>query len=163
MDISITVVPSFSGLRRFPKGRGFTQWTGDDSKALMKVSTLRFQTPSRHWQSQKGLFAGHRGTRPWWNRAHVSGISQVLLPCAKGCNHRPNASGTSWCTFPIPPASQDIPYTRCPPRWIFSSLSTLPCPLWSSHQAIRCSKRPLYINYRIKTYQGGEGAMEAFQ
>ncbi|KAG1720956.1 uncharacterized protein EDB91DRAFT_1240357 [Suillus paluster] len=28
----------FAGLRRFPEGRGFKQWTGDDSKALMKVS-----------------------------------------------------------------------------------------------------------------------------
>jgi hypothetical protein len=24
-------------LRRFPQGRGFQQWTGNDSKALMKV------------------------------------------------------------------------------------------------------------------------------
>jgi hypothetical protein len=31
------VVPAFPGLRRFPQGRGFKQWTGDDSKALMKV------------------------------------------------------------------------------------------------------------------------------
>lgn len=29
--------PLFSGLRRFPHGRRFKQWTGDDSKALMKV------------------------------------------------------------------------------------------------------------------------------
>jgi hypothetical protein len=34
---SIEVVPPFTGLRRFPHGRGFKQWTGDDSKALMKV------------------------------------------------------------------------------------------------------------------------------
>ncbi|KAF9236391.1 hypothetical protein BU15DRAFT_89145 [Melanogaster broomeanus] len=33
----IAAVASFSGLRRFPQGRGFKQWTGDDSKALMKV------------------------------------------------------------------------------------------------------------------------------
>ena len=33
----IATVPSFTGLRRFPEGRGFKQWTGDDSKALMKV------------------------------------------------------------------------------------------------------------------------------
>lgn len=33
----IAVVPPFVGLRRFPQGRGFKQWTGDDSKALMKV------------------------------------------------------------------------------------------------------------------------------
>ena len=34
---SISVVPLFPGLRRFPEGRGFKQWTGNDSKALMKV------------------------------------------------------------------------------------------------------------------------------
>ncbi|KAG1830978.1 hypothetical protein DFJ58DRAFT_719599 [Suillus subalutaceus] len=33
----IAAVASFSGLRRFPQGRGFKQWTGDDLKALMKV------------------------------------------------------------------------------------------------------------------------------
>lgn len=36
--ISIAAAPHFSGLRRFPEGRGFKQWTGDDSKALMKAS-----------------------------------------------------------------------------------------------------------------------------
>jgi hypothetical protein len=35
--ISIAVVAPFSGLRRFREGRKFKQWTGDDSKALMKV------------------------------------------------------------------------------------------------------------------------------
>jgi len=33
-------VPPFSGLRRFPEGRKFKQWTGDDSKALMKVNHI---------------------------------------------------------------------------------------------------------------------------
>ena len=37
---SIAAVPLFPGLRRFPQGRGFKQWTGDDSKALMKVHAL---------------------------------------------------------------------------------------------------------------------------
>ncbi|KZT29788.1 hypothetical protein NEOLEDRAFT_1055280 [Neolentinus lepideus HHB14362 ss-1] len=37
IDDRIAVVPPFTGLRRFPQGRGFKQWTGDDSKALMKV------------------------------------------------------------------------------------------------------------------------------
>ncbi|KAG2083637.1 hypothetical protein BD769DRAFT_1633119 [Suillus cothurnatus] len=37
IDRRITAVASFSGLRRFPQGRGFKQWTGDNSKALMKV------------------------------------------------------------------------------------------------------------------------------
>ncbi|KAF9062541.1 hypothetical protein BDP27DRAFT_1385119 [Rhodocollybia butyracea] len=33
----ISLAPSFPGLHRFPHGRRFKQWTGDDSKALMKV------------------------------------------------------------------------------------------------------------------------------
>ncbi|KAH9957041.1 hypothetical protein BGW80DRAFT_1439280 [Lactifluus volemus] len=37
IDRRIAAAPPFSGLRRFPQGRGFKQWTGDDSKALMKV------------------------------------------------------------------------------------------------------------------------------
>ncbi|KAG1874100.1 hypothetical protein C8R48DRAFT_745984 [Suillus tomentosus] len=37
IDHRIAVVPSFPGLQRFPQGRRFKQWTGDDSKALMKV------------------------------------------------------------------------------------------------------------------------------
>jgi hypothetical protein len=37
MPASIACAPPFAGLRRFPQGRHFQQWTGDDSKALMKV------------------------------------------------------------------------------------------------------------------------------
>ncbi|THU87110.1 hypothetical protein K435DRAFT_762879 [Dendrothele bispora CBS 962.96] len=37
IDRRIAAVPPFPGLRRFPEGRGYKQWTGDDSKALMKV------------------------------------------------------------------------------------------------------------------------------
>ncbi|KAF8259589.1 hypothetical protein EI94DRAFT_1813094 [Lactarius quietus] len=37
IDRRIAVVPSFPGLRHFYQGRGFKQWTGDDSKGLMKV------------------------------------------------------------------------------------------------------------------------------
>ncbi|KAF8262344.1 hypothetical protein EI94DRAFT_1773205 [Lactarius quietus] len=37
IDRRIAAAPLFPGLRRFPEGRGFKQWTGDDSKALMKV------------------------------------------------------------------------------------------------------------------------------
>lgn len=41
-NFRIAIVPPFVGLRRFPEGRGFKQWTGDDSKALMKVRVLLF-------------------------------------------------------------------------------------------------------------------------
>ena len=35
--LSVVITPPFAGLRHFPQGRGFKQWTGNDSKALMKV------------------------------------------------------------------------------------------------------------------------------
>ncbi|KAJ3511752.1 hypothetical protein NMY22_g15551 [Coprinellus aureogranulatus] len=37
IDRRLAAVPPFSGLRRFKQGRRFKQWTGDDSKALMKI------------------------------------------------------------------------------------------------------------------------------
>ncbi|KIM57144.1 hypothetical protein SCLCIDRAFT_131152, partial [Scleroderma citrinum Foug A] len=37
IDRRIAAVPPFPGLRHFPQGHGFKQWTGNDSKALMKV------------------------------------------------------------------------------------------------------------------------------
>ncbi|KAF7760392.1 hypothetical protein Agabi119p4_11068 [Agaricus bisporus var. burnettii] len=37
IDHRIAIAPPFTGLRNFPTGREFNQWTGDDSKALMKV------------------------------------------------------------------------------------------------------------------------------
>ncbi|KAH9018135.1 hypothetical protein EDB84DRAFT_1627433 [Lactarius hengduanensis] len=37
IDRRIAAVPSFPGLRHFHEGRGFKQWTGNDSKGLMKV------------------------------------------------------------------------------------------------------------------------------
>ncbi|KAF8806288.1 hypothetical protein BYT27DRAFT_7191619 [Phlegmacium glaucopus] len=37
IDRRIAAIPLFPNLRRFPHGRRFKQWTGDDSKALMKV------------------------------------------------------------------------------------------------------------------------------
>ncbi|THH29603.1 hypothetical protein EUX98_g4593 [Antrodiella citrinella] len=36
IDKRIAAAPAFPGLRRFPEGRNFEQWTGNDSKALMK-------------------------------------------------------------------------------------------------------------------------------
>ncbi|KAF8263218.1 hypothetical protein EI94DRAFT_1772998 [Lactarius quietus] len=37
IDHRIALTPSFPGLRCFPQGCSFKQWTGNDSKALMKV------------------------------------------------------------------------------------------------------------------------------
>ncbi|KAK7062589.1 hypothetical protein VNI00_000077 [Paramarasmius palmivorus] len=37
IDRRLSLTPAFPGLRHFPEGRRFKQWTGDDSKALMKI------------------------------------------------------------------------------------------------------------------------------
>ncbi|KAI0311875.1 hypothetical protein OF83DRAFT_1177162 [Amylostereum chailletii] len=37
IDHRLAAVPAFPGLCRFPHGRHFKQWTGDDSKGLMKI------------------------------------------------------------------------------------------------------------------------------
>ncbi|KAL7279950.1 hypothetical protein ACG7TL_006361 [Trametes sanguinea] len=37
IDQRLAAAPPFPGLRRFPEGRKFSQWTGNDAKALMKV------------------------------------------------------------------------------------------------------------------------------
>ena len=38
----IATVTLFAGLRHFPHGHNFKQWTGNDSKALMKVKMFLF-------------------------------------------------------------------------------------------------------------------------
>ncbi|KAJ7234817.1 hypothetical protein C8J57DRAFT_1574522, partial [Mycena rebaudengoi] len=49
------------GLRRFPDGRDFNQWTGDDSKALMKVCNLhgRRDFAEYAWKIYLGAVAGY--------------------------------------------------------------------------------------------------------
>ncbi|KAH9019934.1 hypothetical protein EDB83DRAFT_2568069 [Lactarius deliciosus] len=48
IDHRISAVPPFPGLHRFPDGRDYQQWTGDDSKVLMKVflATIAGYVPS---------------------------------------------------------------------------------------------------------------------
>ena len=42
---SIILAPPFPGIRRFKDGRRFNQWTGNDSKALMKVTAQFANSP----------------------------------------------------------------------------------------------------------------------
>jgi hypothetical protein len=64
MPHSISAVPPFPGLRRFPDGRDFQQWTGNDSKALMKVRlfyivTSHMETQMIIWQVYVAAISGH--------------------------------------------------------------------------------------------------------
>ncbi|KAG1871596.1 hypothetical protein F4604DRAFT_1881075 [Suillus subluteus] len=57
IDRHITLAPVFAGLRQFPEGRGFKQWTGDDSKALMKVyiPAIKGHVPTEMVQALRAL------------------------------------------------------------------------------------------------------------
>jgi len=78
---SIAILPPFPGLRRFPEGRGFKQWTGDDSKALMKVRTLNYIFVSNLGLIiTEGLFTRHCWPRPFANGPGTQCLSGLLLP-----------------------------------------------------------------------------------
>ena len=77
---SIAIAPPFAGLRRFPEGRGFKQWTGDDSKALMKVSGSPFQPNNSNSCSYLlALSACLAGSPPRKCHTNIPGLSWVLL------------------------------------------------------------------------------------
>ncbi|KAG2063462.1 hypothetical protein BDR04DRAFT_1037883, partial [Suillus decipiens] len=44
IDHRIAATPAFPGLRRFPHGRRFKQWTGDDSKAMKVCAQMSSMT-----------------------------------------------------------------------------------------------------------------------
>jgi hypothetical protein len=76
----ISAVPAYTGLRQFPDGRGFKQWTGDDSKALMKV---RFSSNLVMTRSLDNFYVGLHYSRsrpcPSGNGQMPFGIYELLL------------------------------------------------------------------------------------
>ncbi|KAF8816129.1 hypothetical protein BYT27DRAFT_7221675 [Phlegmacium glaucopus] len=101
IDRRIALAPSFPGLRCFPQGQNFKQWTGDDSKALMKVyinaieghvpqdmvRTLvayldfcylvqRAQLTERTLQEAKHIKAVKE---PWRRSSHYNALGQMLV------------------------------------------------------------------------------------
>ncbi|KIM61542.1 hypothetical protein SCLCIDRAFT_25845 [Scleroderma citrinum Foug A] len=62
IDHRIAAVPSFPALWCFPEGHGFKQWTGDDSKALMKMlianQCLNKLAAAQRWFTEHGMLDG---------------------------------------------------------------------------------------------------------
>ena len=81
LPISISVAPPFSGLQRFPDGRGFSQWTGDDLKALMKVIAF-LSLRVTHFIPLSGLSTCPRGACVRRHDMHIPCISGHLLHCS---------------------------------------------------------------------------------
>jgi hypothetical protein len=76
----IALAPPFPGLRRFKQGRNFNQWTGDDSKALMKVNrfSLQHQLPD---PLPTGVYECYRRIRLPRRYPNLLCIPGVLLHC----------------------------------------------------------------------------------
>lgn len=85
IDRRIAAAPVFPCLRRFPEGRGFKQWTGDDSKALMKVRNLNMFSYIQIESDYIGLPTRNIRPCPVTNGASDCNIHRFLL-------HRPPGS-----------------------------------------------------------------------
>ncbi|KZT18295.1 hypothetical protein NEOLEDRAFT_1184396 [Neolentinus lepideus HHB14362 ss-1] len=86
IDRRIAVVPPFTGLRRFPQGRGFKQWTGDDSKALMKHSLKHWPRSIWEFGAPNGLCSSITESKhikavkePYRRSSRYEALAQMLL------------------------------------------------------------------------------------
>ena len=87
MLLRISAVPPFPGLRRFPEGRDFTQWTGDDSKALMKVSNILFSSHELVVNPMGlGLSRSHCRTSAICHGLLYLKIHECMLHCPPECH-----------------------------------------------------------------------------
>ena len=106
--LRIAAAPPFSGLRRFPQGRGFKQWTGDDSKALMKVCIviqicgiiLNFITT--------GISSCDRRICPKGGSACISHFLGVLLHSPAWHHWQGHDNTINRCSRTIPPPSDNL-------------------------------------------------------
>ena len=79
---SIAAVPPFPGLRRFPQGRRFKQWTGDDSKALMKVRPCLHSGMMKHFSERyAGIYPCDRRLCPGRNHQVYCSFPRCMLHC----------------------------------------------------------------------------------
>ena len=146
----IAVAPPFAGLRCFPEGHGFNQWTGDDSKALMKVSAM---LPKDYVWSQLNLGLSSCNTRSSaiWSCAHGLCFVRFLLYCPTISSNQGRPVTPQGCPFPFPSAPWDLHHGRCTRRFpapkttCAYSLSFLDSPFWSTEWT-------LFFNHWVQTY-----------
>ena len=119
---SIALVPSFAGLQRFPQGCHFQQWTGDDSKSLMKVCEV-----SASWclgLMSIGLYFCDWRSCPSRNDPLLSCSPQLLLHFSTEFPH-PSIYAASWSGFiRFHALLRNFLYNWCSSWWIWSSLTT---------------------------------------
>ena len=107
--LRIAAAPPFSGLRRFPQGRGFKQWTGDDSKALMKVCiVIQICVIIFNFITTTGISTRDRRICPKGDFAFISCILGVLLHSPAWHHWRGHINTTNRCSRAISSLSDSL-------------------------------------------------------
>ena len=158
----IAAVLSFPGLHHFHKGRGFKQWTWNDSKGLMKVHL--------HSLSFYQLLTLSQGVSPHHCRicsfrdgeSHLSS-HQLHLSCSTQCDRWDCCGLNPEHIGPILSPPRDLLWGQDLSWQILASPTTLPLALHLLNHTIWCPKWSLLIDYQIKTYQGSQENLLLFK
>lgn len=107
--LRIAAAPPFSGLRRFPQGRGFKQWTGDDSKALMKVCiVIQICGIVFNFITTTGISSRNWRIRPKGGFAYISRLLGVLLHSPAWHHWRRHTNTINRCSHAISSLSDNL-------------------------------------------------------
>ena len=150
----IAAAPPFPGLRRFPEGCRFKQWTGDDSKALMKVDYVTYQRGFR----PKCSFQGFSSCDCWLcsrpNGPCIEFLYGILLPRSPICDR------WRWYCLTWDGTTKLSPWPiclwLCLPWWVLFTSSALDDALHSAYLWIWCIQWALLIDNRIKAYKSSQ-------
>jgi len=112
--LRISLAPPFPGLRRFKHGRNFKQWTGADSKGLMKVIYIRKMQPEVVLTIVIGLPIRDRGICPGRSRQDHQRILRLLLHCTNGRFYKARARRPRRRAISVPEIQDDLPRSWCP-------------------------------------------------
>jgi len=158
---SIANAPPFLGLQHFPDGHGFKQWTGNDSKALMKVHS---ELSLRFLQISMCLGIPASNSRPCTiaTDPHLSCILGILLYCLEKHHHGDWFIYTGGCSFAFLHKSRNYHYFWCP-RGIFVTEATFSHLLSPPYPAFWGTKWNQFINYQVPTYLHSQGALVALK
>jgi len=106
---SISAVPPYPGLRRFPDGRDYNQWTGDDSKALMKVRQPWFRTVELKFLYKViGLSCRYRRVPSIVHGSVYCNLYGCMLHCSSQCHHRSGSPAFQIMCWEISPSPSSL-------------------------------------------------------
>ena len=136
------------------QGQGFKQWTGNDSKALMKVMLWSlFKLVYFKISSQlTGVSSCNWRICPEGYLVSVSCISGVLLYCLAWQHQWGHASRDDRCSCMISPPSENFWGNWYPIKGFFTPEATLPYSLSCSYLVIWSTQQPLFVYHRVKAH-----------